>query len=81
MILFCYLLDPNLSETEEDDLEHSLPSLPSFVNEKIQFINIAVAKHTILNISKSYDNYLLKFYKKGEWNKDNIKMGQFQKVF
>ena len=83
MILFCYLLDPNLSETDEDDLEHSLPSLPSFVNEKIQFINITYSKtHTILDISKSYDNYLLKFYKKGEWNKDNIKkIGQFQKVF
>ena len=36
----------------------------------------------LLDISKSYDNYLLKFYKKGEWNKDNIKkIGQFQKVF
>ena len=85
MIMLAYLLDPGLKEIDCDDSETEkyLPEMPYFVNERVEYINQSYSEtNKILDISCYYDNYLLKFYKKGEYTMKNIKkIGEFQKVF
>ena len=83
MIVLTYLLDSNLSETSDET--QKLPELPDFVNVTIEKLNRSLygdSDDKILDISKSYDNYLLNFYKTGKYDDSNIKkIGLFQKKF
>ena len=93
IILLAYMIDPNLTEIQlnddevgwgdEDEIieDNKLPELPDSIQKFIKRINKTTESFAkpFIDFDKSYDNYILRFYKLGEYTSENIhKIGDFQ---